>query len=320
MCAARRAEDARTLPLRVLEGLRRDRPWTTGERVLVAVSGGVDSVVLLHLLARLRAAHGGRLEVCSVDHGLRPEAAAEVAMVGAQAQALGLPFHPISLKIQPGSDVQSRARDARRAALRAVGADAIATGHQQDDQAETVLLALLRGSGASGLAAMRAVDRPWCRPLLDEPRVVIEAWARAEGLSWAEDPSNPSSLRGALRRLMPAMEALHGGAGRALARSGRLLAREDALLEALTDEAWSRVSRDGGLALEPFRREPEALQLRLLRRLCAGGPAHVRADQLERALPWDATEGASLPLSGGWKLLASDGLLRVKAPAELAPG
>lgn len=307
---------ARTLPLRVLEQVRAGRLWAPGDRVLLAVSGGVDSLTLMHLLARLGRAHGARLEVASVDHGLRPEAAAEVREVGRQAAGLGLPFHPISLNVGAGPNVQSRARDARRAALLALGADRIATGHQQDDQAETVLLALLRGSGASGLAAMRALDPPWCRPLLEEPRAVIAAWARAEGLRWVEDPSNPSSLRGALRALMPALERLHGGATRALARSARLLAREDAFLEALTEDAWARVAREGGLGLAAWRAEPEALQLRLLRRLCAPCPLAPRADQLELALRWPALPGEALPLVGGYRLRAADGLLQLEAPAE----
>ncbi len=319
MCPSPQAS-ARTLPLRVLEGLRRHRPWAPGDRVLLAVSGGVDSVTLMHVLARLGPAHGGLLSVASVDHGLRPEAGAEVALVGEQARALGLPFHPIQLNVAPGTDVQSRARDARRAALLAQGALVIATGHQRDDQAETVLMALLRGSGAAGLSAMRAVDPPWCRPLLEEPREVIAAWAHAEGLRWAEDPSNPGSLRGRLRALMPQLEALHGGAGEALARSGRLLAREDALLEALTEAAWGRVAEGGGLDLQRWRVEPEAIQLRLLRRLCAPMPRAPRADQLEQALSWSARSGATLGLSGGFALVSEGGLLRLRLPEPRAAG
>lgn len=308
------ARRARTLPLRALEAVRQQRLWRPGDRVLLAVSGGVDSVVMMHLLARTQRGHGGLLEVACVDHGLRAEAGEEQHGVGEQAGALGLPFHALKLSLARGADLMARARDARRAALSELGADRVATAHQRDDQAETVLLALLRGSGATGLAAMRALDPPWCRPLLREPRAVLAAWARAEGLSWYEDPSNAGSLRGRLRALMPLLDELHGGASAALARSGRLLAREDALLEALTDQAAGRVCRDEGLDLDALRQEPEAIQLRLLRRLCRACPTSPRADQLEAALRWEPVSGAALPLPGGWRLEARSGLLLARAP------
>lgn len=305
---------ARTLPLRVLEVVRAQRLWRPGERVLLAVSGGVDSVVMMHLMARAQGGHGGRLEVACVDHGLRAEALEEQRRVGEQAAALGLPFHAPRLALQRGPDLMARAREARRAALLALGADRIATAHQRDDQAETVLFALLRGSGSTGLSGMRALDPPWCRPLLREPREVIAGWARTQGLSWEEDPSNAGSLRGRARALIPLLDQLHGGAAAALARSGRLLAREDALLEALTGEAWARVAREGGLDLAGLRAEPEAIQLRLLRRLCLGCPGTPRADQLEAALGWEPEPGARLPLAGGWRLEARSGLIRALPP------
>lgn len=307
--------EARTLPQRVLELIRTGGLWAPGDRVLLAVSGGLDSTVLLHLMASLRAAHRGQLEVCSVDHGRRPEAVAEVASVGRQAAELGLPFHPVSLNLAPGPNLAARARDARREALAGLGCDRIATAHQRDDQAETVLLHLLRGSGATGLSAMRALDPPWCRPLLNEPRPVLHAWAKLQGLSWSEDPSNPTSTRGRLRRILPLLDELHGGASEALARSGRLLGREDLFMNELMNIEWSRLSREGGLDWAGLIQTPEALRLRLLRRLAEPCPGVVRADQLEAALRWEPQGGARLPLPEGWSLRYRGGVLSLEGPS-----
>lgn len=312
--AARLAERARTLPMRVLDAVRSGALWAPGDGVVLAVSGGVDSMVMLELLARTRGAHGGTLHVVSFDHGLRPEAVVEVAMVGRRARELGLPFRGPRLDLAPGANLQARARDARRATLLAVaaevGASRVALAHHQDDQAETVLQHLLRGSGLGGLAGMQALDPPWCRPLLREPRAVIEAWARIEGVAWREDPSNPLSQRGRLRVLMPLLDEIHGGAAAALARTARLLAREDRLLEDLVDGAWDGVVRDGGLDVASLQAQHPALQLRLLRRLVGSLPHPLRADHLEGFLGWTAREGARLPLSGGWCLEVEGGVIR----------
>jgi len=280
------------------------------------VSGGLDSTVLLELLVRTAGAHGGALEVMSIDHGLRPEAVAEVARVARLAAAQGLPFHGVRLGLEPGPNLASRARDARRAALLAVGTDRICTGHHQDDQAETVLQHLLRGAGTAGLRGMRPSDGPWCRPLLDEPRAVLRAFAEAEDLGWSEDPSNTHSQRGQLRALVSQLDAVHGGANAALARGARILAREDALLGALTDAAEERCSVDGGLCSERLGREHEAVVLRLLRRLTVDVPGGPRADQLELLLGAAHREGATIQLGAGWSLALSKGIWRCQGPAH----
>jgi tRNA(Ile)-lysidine synthase len=200
------SSQARNLQPRVLESIRRCALWSPGDTVAVAVSGGVDSLVLLHLLHRTVSAHGGTLTVLSADHGLRKESAAEVEGVRAVAQSLDIPFVGVRLNIEPGPNLAERARDARKEALLGLGTDRIATGHHEDDQAETVLYHLLRGSGMRGLRGMQPRDGQWVRPLLFESRAVIQTWAEADGLSWVEDPSNPHSQRGQLRRLMPLLD------------------------------------------------------------------------------------------------------------------
>jgi tRNA(Ile)-lysidine synthase len=241
-------------------------------------------------------------------------------VVGRVARDLGLPFIGRSLGITPGPNLQARARDARREALLAQGADHICTAHHEDDQAETVLLHLLRGSGAAGLKGIALADPPWCRPLLQEPKAVLRAWAEREGLRWTDDPSNPSSQRGELRRLLPALDNIHGGAQGALARSARLIARDDALLEALTEARCAQALDASGLDVALTRAEHPALQLRMLRRLVrASGCAEiVRADQLEAALPFEAREGSGLPLPGGWSLRVVGGRFTLQGPAEPA--
>ncbi len=184
-----------------------------GATCLVAVSGGPDSVALLDLLHRGVAVHGRTLVVGHVDHGIDPASVAVAAHVAALAAERGCPFVVEVLAL--GTDAsETRARTARRAALvrmaDAVGAAAIATGHHADDQAETVLLRVLRGSGPAGLAAMRLRQGRWIRPLLDIRRVELEGYLASRGLTTWNDPANRDvrHLRSWLRHeVMPTLVA-----------------------------------------------------------------------------------------------------------------
>lgn len=214
------------------------------------------------------------------------------------------------LDLAPGPNVHERARAARRAALS--DARIVALGHHEDDQAETVLGNMLRGAGTTGLGGMLVKDPPWVRPLLFERRDVLEAWARTQGLSWVEDPSNAESRRGRMRELWPALDALHGDARRAFARAARLLARDDAFLASAADAAWDRWALGGGLAWAAVRNEHPAVVLRLLRRLA--GEVPVTAAQLEAVLSWEPKDSAALPLAEGWALVHEHGILRMRPP------
>lgn len=162
----------------------------------LAVSGGPDSLALL-LLAH--AALPGRIAVASIDHGLRPEAAGEVALVESVAAERGIPFTGLRVTLAPGN-VQARAREARYAALAGwatvEGLGAVATAHHVDDQAETLLMRLNRGSGLAGLAGVRAVSRiansevTLLRPLLGWRKAELAAVVEAAGITPAIDPSN----------------------------------------------------------------------------------------------------------------------------------
>ncbi|MGB8329600.1 MAG: tRNA lysidine(34) synthetase TilS [Polyangiales bacterium] len=189
---------------------------SAGDHLLIACSGGPDSTALLHVLHRLRSELGITLCVASVDHGLRPESAAEVEQVGALASTLDLPFHSARIEVpSEGASVQGRARDLRYRALRDIaksqGAARIAVGHTQDDQAETVLARVLRGAGIRGLGGIepRRADGV-IRPLLDCRRSEVRAYALAHALPFVDDPSNhqPAFERVRIRhRVLPALLA-----------------------------------------------------------------------------------------------------------------
>jgi tRNA(Ile)-lysidine synthase len=199
---------------RVRRTLSEHRLVQPGERVLCAVSGGPDSIAMLHALVAIEPESSLVLEVATVDHGLRPEAADEARRVVAHAADLGLPARVVSLALPPGAGAQERARDARYEALRGVaaevGAASIAVGHTLDDQAETVLLRLLRGAGIRGLAGVlpRREDGV-VRPLLDVSRAEVEAFLAHRAIEApVRDPSNddPRYQRVRVRReVLPAL-------------------------------------------------------------------------------------------------------------------
>ncbi len=171
---------------------------TADARLAIAYSGGLDSHVLLHALAALRTTHPLRLSAVHIDHGLAPQSGAWSRHCLAVCQALEVPLVLESVQVahDSGEGTEAAARRARYAALaRHVGpGDVLLTAHHQDDQAETLLLQLLRGAGVQGLAGMRetvdfAAGRQ-LRPLLGFPRAALRGYAESAGLHWIEDPSN----------------------------------------------------------------------------------------------------------------------------------
>jgi tRNA(Ile)-lysidine synthase len=196
--------------------LRENALIPRGALVLAAVSGGPDSMAMVHVLALLRSRYAFGLFAHGVDHGLRPQAAAELDQAEAFARSLDVPFGRTSVTVQPGGNLQARARIARWGALRAAaartGADRIATGHHADDQAETVLIRLLRGTRSRGLGVLPPREGDRIRPLHSARRSDVDAHIARHHLPYVVDPSNhdPRYLRTRVRReLLPMLERLN---------------------------------------------------------------------------------------------------------------
>ncbi len=218
-----RASHPPALLRRTERTLREETPLGAGQRVLVALSGGGDSMALLHVLARLAPRLGITLAAHGVDHGLRPAAAAELELAAQLASELGVPFSRTTLQLAAGGNLQARARAARYAALDAAAeecaADWVATAHHADDRAETLLLRLLRGASPSALGVLPAAAERRLRPFIRAPKSAILQHLERHQLPHASDPSNrdPRFLRTRVREeLLPLLERLTPGAARRL--------------------------------------------------------------------------------------------------------
>lgn len=283
--------------------------------VIVGFSGGPDSLALAAVLGRIAPLGGPRPILVHVDHGWRPGSAAEQERASAMAAKLGLPFQRTHLAVDaskqhPGFGLEEAARRERyrilAGAARAAGTDLVALAHHQDDQAETVLLHLLRGSGTAGAAGMRETRRvavPWWtpatesvaemllwRPLLVEPRATVRAFAAETGLAAIDDPSNddPNYRRNAIRQqALPVLERIVPGAGAALARFAALAAEDEAALAAIAATVLpSAVSDQGELRGSVVAAQPLAVRRRLARGwvAAAGGLSIVTAERTDAML------------------------------------
>ena len=269
-----------------------------GERWCVGLSGGADSLALTAVAAPLRPT-----TALIVDHGLQPDSAAVAERARAQAIALGcVGAQVLQVDVGTAGGPEAAARTARYAALQTARDGApVLLAHTLDDQAETVLLGLGRGSGARSLAGMRAKDGPWCRPLLGVRRATTVAVCAELGLTPWHDPHNtdPRFTRVRLRtEVLPLLEqVLGGGVAEALARTAAAL-REDT--EALDAAAAEIGIADGALPIADLRGLPAAVRRRVIRSwLLAGGAcdltdAQIRAvDVLVTA--WRGQGGVAVP-------------------------
>src|SRR2546421_7208190 len=236
-------------PISASDAKRLFADWKAAPALVLAVSGGPDSIALMWLAARWRrsVSRGPRLVAVTVDHDLREEAAREAREVKRLAHALDLEHRTMRWRgAKPQAGVPAAARSARyqllAQAARSAGATHILTAHTRDDQAETLLMRLLRGSGIAGLAAMaRESERDGlrlARPFLDIPKSQLIATLKKAKVEFAEDPSNRdiTFTRPRLRTLMPALAA-EGGDTRNLVRLASRLARANAAVEVLVDGA-----------------------------------------------------------------------------------
>lgn|GEM_PF-426527 len=286
------------------------------DSVLLAVSGGVDSVVLMESFAALMHRMPiERMAVCYVDHGLRPEQTPqESAWVEARAHHLGLPFFSCKVDLQKKKgSIQDAARQARRAALESLAKQHtfsfIATGHHADDQAETILLRILRGTSPTGLMGILPLQGQWLHPLLPFSRKEIEEVALVLGLSWIEDPSNQTEkyTRNRLRLgLLPQLaENYNPNLAQHLCHLGQQVREDEAFFEeqlALHFREPLILQRDKVTSLDipTWKQLPKALRWRCLRKVIRQlGRGDIERHHLKRLedLAWteDGEKKASLP-------------------------
>jgi tRNA(Ile)-lysidine synthase len=351
-------------PISAQDARRLFAAWKAAPAIVLAVSGGPDSIALMWLAARWRRAlaRGPRLIAVTVDHGLRAEAAAEARDVKRLARSLDLPHRTVRWTgAKPRTGLPAAARAARyrllAQAARAHGATHVLTAHTRDDQAETLLMRMLRGSGIAGLAAMaRESEREGvrlARPFLNVSKSQLIATLKKAKIAFADDPTNrdTSFTRPRLRGLMPVL-ATEGGDVRNLARLASRLARANAAVEVLVDGAERYLALGGREASHPefgakafdaksfdaktfdakaFAAMPEEIRLRLLLRAIDRfgheGPAELgKAEALLSALDRATTEktaGRRIRLKqtlAGALVSLVDGRIRVEpAPPRRRP-
>lgn len=301
-----------------------------GERrsVLLAVSGGADSTALLVLAGEWAQTDGApKIAVAIVDHALRPDSMKEAKAVKALAKRFRLPFKRLDGRFEPrDTRIEETARTVRYDALfahaRAIGAEAVATAHTLDDQAETVLMRLAAGSGPMGLAAMRlAASRDGValvRPLLAVSKARLVATLRARGVSWAEDAMNadPRFARARLRRARAALEREGLTAERLGALAFRMARVNLAIEAAIDDAAAAHVARKRGrrIIAPSAAGLPDEIKLRLLGRVIGEmGGARVKLEALERLADRIVTEPSGVGTLAGTRVAwTAEGLVEVR--------
>lgn len=282
--------------------------------IILAASGGADSTALVVGSGLLARRLGAAFTVACLDHGLRPEAPAEVERVAQLARRLGLPFATRQLALGSGPGLEERAREARYGALEelrlGLGAAWVATAHTASDQAETLLMRLGRGSALKGAAGILERRGSLVRPLLFATRAQVRAFLEDQRESWVEDPMNadPAFLRVRVReQVVPALEAaFDAGVTTRLARFAALAAEDDLALAALADERWPAVSlSDGNLSAAALVEAPRPFARRWLARYLT-----------ERGVPLDFTllnDALNAVAAGRTQTLPGDRVLRTRA-------
>ena len=328
----------------------RDAGFGPQDRIVVGFSGGRDSLALAAALRWAQCAAGIAPLLVHVDHRLRRSSGDDATRAADLARALDMEFRAVAVaatptSMHPGVGLEEAARRERYRILFETaahhGAAAVATAHHQGDQAETVLLHLLRGGGVHGAAGMaersrapipdsrppqdisperRDVETWLWRPLLDEPRAVIDAYVHELGLEPIEDPSNDDTAlrRNALRHdVLPALERLFPGASTALARYAALAAEDDrALADVALAARAAMVDPGGRLAIAPLRTQPMAIQRRVVRCWLAEATSSrtLTAERTDAvlALAQRGNGGKALEIGEGWTVRRQRGMLRAE--------
>jgi tRNA(Ile)-lysidine synthase len=329
---------------KVREFLKRQELLSPGDRVLVAVSGGPDSGALLHILYDLRSELELHLEIAHLQHGIRgADARDDARFVAEVAEKLGLPFHLREINLRQiksaagKGNLEALARDERYRFFAAVARERrlgkIATAHTQDDQAETVLMWLLRGSGLKGLGGMSPIHRLngrniesdsrliVIRPLLAVSRAEIEEHLNENGLAFRIDRSNqdPSFLRNWIRvELIPRLkEKMDRNLPSRLARQAEIIREDDQLLDALAKAALDETRNAESMNRESLLKHGKAMQRRLLRLWTEETRGHLRGldfQHMEALLDLikAGPPQSRLAIPGGWELVKEYETLRLE--------
>ncbi|HZS64497.1 MAG TPA: tRNA lysidine(34) synthetase TilS [Xanthobacteraceae bacterium] len=337
--------EAASRPLTAAECRTLFSPVAAAPAVVLAVSGGPDSTALLWLAAhwRARRKRGPKLLAVTVDHGLRPESAAEAREVGRLARRLGVTHRVMPWRgVKPKARLQEAARAARYRLLAQaadkIGATHVLTAHTRDDQAETVLMRFLRGSGPGGLGGMAPISalpvERWkeivlFRPFLEIPKPRLVATLQAAGVAYAEDRSNrdPRFARVRMRALLPLLAEEGLTADRLVLLAQRVRRAEAALARAVKDaEKVLRRPQEGtAVAVDArgFAALPPEIGLRLLggmvKAMATEGPPELaKLEALYAALPLQKPRRGSFrrTLAGAMITLSADRLLVQPAPAR----
>lgn len=299
------------------------------ESVLVGLSGGADSVALLVCLCELRKTKGFSLHAVHVNHGLRTAAAQDEAYCIQLCERLNVPLVRETVSISGTGNIEARAREARYAAFgRAMSASkcrVIALAHHMDDQAETLLLHLLYGTGSTGLGGMKEKNGSVWRPFLKIRRSQLQNFLSANGFEWREDESNcdPAFTRNRIRAtVLPSIEACSPDAVQGMSRTADILQAEDEYL-ALQAESWLKKyasdSRYAFLMTEPLAHEHPAMQRRIIRRYAQHLSLSLDFIQTERVREMIQSENAGTTdnLPGGWQVFRSRERLHFLHPEKI---
>ena len=300
--------------------------------MLCAVSGGRDSVCLLHYLAAIAPRRGFTVAAGHLNHRMRPEAQRDEDFVRGLCRTLGVAFYTEAAPVYEtaarwGLGVEETGRRLRYDFLlrtaEEIGAERIATAHHAQDQAETVLLNLLRGTGPEGLGGIPPVRGKIVRPLLQTGRAEIEDYLRRHGLSYVEDSTNEDIhyARNRLRReLWPQLETIQPALTRTISRTAEILRRENDYLDALAGERLP--SEGAAVETAALLAAPEALRPRMVRLLLdrmPTGKRDVGAVHIEAVLALAAAGGGTLDLPEGLRAVCRKGWLRLTVGEEMPP-
>lgn len=318
---------------RILAALRDSGLAAPPARVLALLSGGADSVCLVHALTRELGP--GRVEALHVHHGLRAAADEDESFCRQLCEALEVPLHVERVQVAAAGSLEARAREARYAAAEAVrgraGLDLVATGHTASDQVETVLYRLATSPGRRALLGMAPRRDRIVRPLLAVSGEDTRAYCREAGLDWREDESNQdrTPARNRLRLdVIPALREIHPAAEANVLATAAQLRDEQEVLERAVDEALRRIGAGGHpptVEVARLASEPPALRRLLLQRLAesaAGAPLALRPEHMHEIERLAERGGSGVAeLGGGVRAVAEYGVVRfLRDPEAAAPG